>query len=226
MNEKPYSITIVHMGDSITFGQYIDPKLCWTSLVLERLRELYLNTPIDINSLNCGVSGDTTRMGLERYPADVQNANPDILTLQFGLNDCNCWETDRGLPRVSKAGFRANLVEMIVRARQFGAIRIILANNHTTLRENTMLSGERFEDANACYSEISYKVAIETNIDFCDIRKAFSTYTTDELKKLLRPYPDLLHLSANGNELYAETIWPFIEDAVEDVIQKKEMSGV
>jgi uroporphyrinogen decarboxylase len=30
-------LTLVHMGDSITFGQYVDPALRWTSLVEERL---------------------------------------------------------------------------------------------------------------------------------------------------------------------------------------------
>ena len=49
----------------------------------------------------------------------MQELEPDVMTLQFGLNDCNCWETDRGLPRVSEEAFRANLIEMIERARLF-----------------------------------------------------------------------------------------------------------
>jgi lysophospholipase L1-like esterase len=109
------SIVLAHMGDSITYGQYIDHKWRWTSLVEEWLHQMHLDTPVKVKSVNRGVSGETTRMGLERFPADVQDLNPDIMTLQYGLNDCNCWETDRGLPRVSKEAFRANLIEMITR---------------------------------------------------------------------------------------------------------------
>jgi lysophospholipase L1-like esterase len=214
------SIILAHMGDSITYGQYIDPKLRWTSLVAEWLHEMDLNAPVKVKSVNRGVSGETTRMGLERFPKDVQELNPDILTLQYGLNDCNCWETDRGLPRVSKEAFRANLIEMIIRARKFGAKQIILANNHKTLRDKVMLNGERYEDANAAYGEISREVAIQTNAKFCDIREAFDKRSIDELDGLLLPYPDQLHLSVEGNQLYAKTIWPYIRSAVEAVIKQ------
>ena len=115
---------------------------------------------------------------------------------------------------------------MITRARRAGAKSIILANKHRTLRDRVMLSGERYEDANAFYSDISRRVAFEVNVDFCDIRQAFAPFTRDELEELLLPYPDHLHLSAEGNKLYAETIWPFIADAVEDVYWSKEKSSV
>lgn len=218
---RPCVVNLVHMGDSITFGQYVETGLRWTSIIADRLTRIYLETPIHINSLNRGISGETTRMGLERFPADVQSANPDIMTLQFGLNDCNCWLSDRGLPRVSEEAFRANLIEMITRARRFGARKIILANNHPTLRHKVMISGERYEDANARYSEISREVAAATEVTFCDIRAAFAPYSAKELNDLLLPYPDHLHLSVEGNRIYAETIWPYIEDAVKAILEEK-----
>ena len=97
--------------------------------------------------LNRGVSGETTRQGLERFPNDLQQYRPDIVTLQFGLNDCNCWVSDGGLPRVSEAAYRANLREMIERARRFGARHIIMSTNHPTLRHKVLLSGESSKTA-------------------------------------------------------------------------------
>ena len=64
------------------------------------------------------------------------------MTLQFGLNASNCWDTDRGLPRVSEAAYEANLVEMIARARKFGARHIVLSTNHPTLRHRPLASGQ------------------------------------------------------------------------------------
>jgi lysophospholipase L1-like esterase len=182
-------IRVVHMGDSITEGQYIDPSVRWTSLIARRLAEVFGEDAFV--SLNRGISGETTRMGLERYPRDVQQAQPDLLTIQFGLNDCNCWDTDRGVPRVSEAAFTANLVEMIDRGRVFGARRIIIATNHRTLRRLVLPSGQVFEP-----------------------------FSDAELDKLLLPFPDHLHLSPEGNEVYAEAIWPAIESAVASLVSE------
>jgi lysophospholipase L1-like esterase len=210
---------VVHMGDSITEGQYIDPSVRWTSLIARRVAERFGEDRFV--SLNRGISGETTRMGLERYPRDVQQAEPDLLTIQFGLNDCNCWETDRGVPRVSEAAFVANLLEMINRGRVFGASHIILATNHCTLRRTVLPSGEVFEEANARYSELARQAAAEAGVVLCDIRRAFEPFSDEELDTLLLPYPDHLHLSPAGNEVYAEAIWPFIEHGMETILHAR-----
>ena len=81
---SPRAVTIVFMGDFITAGQYVDPELRWTSLVDNALVVDYLSTPVNFHILKRGVSGETTRQGLERFPADLQQYRPDIETLQFG----------------------------------------------------------------------------------------------------------------------------------------------
>jgi len=212
------SLTVVHMGDSITFGQYLDPSVRWTSLVEEQLRDSFPD--VDIRAFNRGISGETTRMGLERFPRDVQDLRPDVMTLQFGLNDCNCWQSDRGLPRVSPTAFRANLVEMIDRARVFGARMIILSTNHRTLRRDVLPSGEVYEDANARYSEIVCDVAAETAVALSDVRAAFAHFDDEELAEMLLPDPDLLHLSESGNRVYADAIWPHVERAIATALEQ------
>jgi acyl-CoA thioesterase-1 len=206
---------IVYMGDSITFGQYLEPSLRWTALLDRQLRERFSGRLFE--TYNRGISGETTRMGLERFPRDVQELEPDVMTLQFGLNDCNCWQTDRGLPRVSEAAYRANLIEMIARARRFGARRIVLSTNHRTLRLDEQRSGEVFEAANARYSAIVRDVALEEGVDLCDIRQAFEPFDDERLADLLLPVPDVLHLSEAGNRVYFDAIWPHIERAVDEI---------
>jgi lysophospholipase L1-like esterase len=213
------AVTIVHMGDSITYGQYVDSASRWTSLVGERLRGSF--PELRIKSVNRGISGETTRMGLERFPADVQESAPDVMTLQFGLNDCNCWETDRGLPRVSERAFTANLTEMVTRARHFGAREIVMQTNHRTLRRAPLPSGEVYEDANARYSELLREVAYETRSALCDIRPIFEPFDDAELEQMLVPAPDLLHLSEAGNAVYADAVYPFVRAAVERAVSAK-----
>ena len=209
--------TVVYMGDSITFGQYLDPSVRWTALIDQRLGERF--PEVELRSFNRGISGETTRMGLERFPRDVQELRPDVMTLQFGLNDCNCWETDEGLPRVSEAAFRANLIEMIQRARRFGARAIVLSTNHRTLRRDMLPSGDVYEDRNERYSEIIREVAEETGVGLCDIRTVFEPFDDEKLAATLLPEPDLLHLSEEGNAIYAEAIWPHVERAAASLLE-------
>lgn len=211
-------LTILFMGDSITEGQYVDSDLRWTNLVAERIRESLLPIDSDLHFFhNRGVSGETSRQGLERYPHDVQNVHPDIMTLQFGLNDCNCWDTDHGLPRVSEEAYRANLIEMIVRARHFGVKHIILSTNHRTLRHKTLTNGKTLEENRIRYNNIVRKIAVETGVTLCDIEKGFENLSEEELRKLLLPEPDVLHLSPEGHQFYGSLIYPYIVQAIEKV---------
>ena len=205
------------MGDSITEGQYVNPPHRWVDIVSNELVKSYLESSLSVVFVTRGVSGETTRQGLERFPADVQSHIPDLVTIQFGLNDCNCWATDFGLPRVSEAAYRANLVEMIGRCRQFGTERIILSNNHPTLRHKPLLNGRTLEDQRKTYNLIVADVARETDVQFCDIDAEFQGLSRRELEGELLPYPDWLHLSQSGHERYARKMLPYIASGLREI---------
>jgi lysophospholipase L1-like esterase len=214
INEIPH-VTIVFMGDSITEGQYVVPELRWTDLVAARVRREFESSDSDLHFFyNRGISGETTRQALERFPRDVQNTHPDVMTLQFGLNDCNRWDTDRGLARVSELAYRANLVEMIDRARRFGTRQIILSTNHRTLRNKILANSKTLEENRVIYNEIVREVARETEVTLCDIEKDFVHFTPEQLRENLLPEPDVLHLSPLGHEYYAGLIFPYVLRAI------------
>ena len=215
-------ITIVFMGDSITEGQYVHHSLRWTERVVRQVRA-QVSKEIDTDALhffNRGISGETTRQGLERFPRDVQVLVPSVMTLQFGLNDCNCWDSDRGLPRVSEAAYRANLLEMIDRARTFGAAHIILSTNHPTLRFHPLASKQTLEYRRAIYNNIVRDVAKESKVVLCDIDQAFCGLDKTELTSMLLGEPDVLHLSALGHEKYAAAIFLPISKSVFQLISE------
>ncbi|HEV2415043.1 MAG TPA: SGNH/GDSL hydrolase family protein [Candidatus Dormibacteraeota bacterium] len=205
-------IKTVCMGDSITVGQFIAPAVRWTTLIERSLAEEF--GPDAVFVLNHGLNGETTRGGLERFPAAVQSERPDILALQYGMNDCNCWVSDAGAHRVTIRAFKANLLEMIDRARLFGIREVILSTNPSSLRSTVMANGEVYEDANARYSEAVREVALEAEVTLCDIHAAFGNLSGQRLEELLLPSPDLLHLSEAGHLRYAELIYPKVAAAV------------
>lgn len=213
-------LTIVFFGDSITEGQYVHHSLRWAELVSNRIKAQFENRLDPERHFHYvhGVSGETTRQGLERYPRQVQQLCPDILTLQFGLNDCNCWDSDRGAPRVSPDAYRANLVEMIDRARRFGTRQIILSTNHPTLRSRTLVSGQTLEERRLMYNEIVREVARTCEVQLCDIAAAFAFASRDVLAGLLLPEPDVLHLSPAGHRVYTDAIFPLVSTAVEQIL--------
>ena len=208
-------LRVVFMGDSITAGQYVDAQYRWTNLLSDQLLREYWETEVILHFVCRGISGETTRQGLERFPMDVQAAAPDVMTLQFGLNDCNCWVTDRGMPRVSEAAYRANLVEMIHRARNFGAREIILVTNHVTLRDEALVTGESLNQRRQRYNEIMRDVVHETGVQLCDMERAFEwAVKSRALAGLLLPFPDLLHLSIEGHKVYANAVEPYLKRAI------------
>lgn len=212
---KHAELRCVFFGDSITAGQYVDPTLHWTALIAERMARAGLDEVV--YSIGA-VSGETTRMGLERFPAQVQSFRPHVLTIQFGLNDCNRWQTDDGLPRVSELAFEANLVEMVDRSRRFGAIHVLLLTTHPTLRTNVFDDGTTYETARRRYNEICRRVASQIGVELCDIEPAFEGMR-ERLPDLLLDAPDVLHLSPAGHEVYADLLEPPVRAALRSARQ-------
>lgn len=197
-------------GDSITAGQYVSPSLHWTTLLRERLSDLE-STHVLFSV--AAVSGETTRQGLERFPTEVQSVRPHVMTVQFGLNDCNRWQTDEGLSRVSELAFAANLLEIIGRARRFGTTQVILCTTHPTLRTTTFEDGATYEDCRRRYNEIVRRVAHDADVLLYDFEAAFAPLEP-RLAELLMEPPDVLHLSAAGHVVYADLLEPVLRDAL------------
>lgn len=175
---------IVCIGDSITAGQYLDTdERSWPKLLQH----------FDVE--DAGVSDDTTRLGLERFPRDVQRRNPDAVVIQFGTNDANRWLSDRGLPRVSERAYRANLVEMVERCRTFGAepflVTIIPTDKSPQLAEDV-----------GRYDQALRQVAIGTRTRLIDVRSAWEP-------GLLM---DGVHPTQEGHRLYAGVVQTVLDE--------------
>lgn len=148
---------IVAIGDSITFGDGLSTPEGnrWTD-------RLALATGDKV--INEGVNRDTTRLALERFPGAVQQPRPGVVLIQFGFNDCNFWETDCGLPRVSRKAFRANLHEMISRAEWFGCMPILLSTYPTN-------KGDRYEHNRVVYDWEIVDEAESSNVPLVNLEE-------------------------------------------------------
>ncbi|MCK5777530.1 MAG: SGNH/GDSL hydrolase family protein [Rhodospirillales bacterium] len=209
-------IRVCFFGDSICVGQHISIERTWVARTSYDLARLGEELGVSIVSENRSINGNTTRQALERMPFDVQSQGYTFLLVQFGLNDCNFWETDGGLPRVSSRAFEANLAEIISRGLQFGAKKIFLNTNHPTGRSGPMVSTspKTFQEMNEAYNEIIREVA-GANSEFVTLidieaacRKAIARAEIGANDIVLE---DLLHLSDVGHEHYHRLVSPVLQ---------------
>jgi acyl-CoA thioesterase I len=198
---------LIFFGDSICTGQYVSIHKGWVTQLSRSLSNE------DIMVLNSSVNGRTSRQALEDMPYHVQEQNPNYLVIQFGMNDCNYWESDKGVPRVSPKSFEANIIEIINRANAFGVEKIFLNTNHPTGLNKYILpyTDITYEDSNKHYNSIIRKVAETNNVILNDIEPEFLN-NKKPIKDLC--YTDLLHLSELGHKLYYDIINPVIRKEI------------
>lgn len=194
-NQKKLTI----FGDSIAVGQGVSLNRTWVYKIADFFEDIFVT--------NASQNGRTTRQALENMPYEIQNHAPDFLIVQFGLNDCNFWLTDRGLPRVSKTSFLFNLIEIFDRAKNFGTSHVFFLTNHPTNR-GTLENSVDYDESSWAYTETiktirelrSEAVIIDTwgAVDSWNKSKVNATFET-----LLK---DGLHLSTYGHDVYFESI--------------------
>ncbi len=81
-------VNIVYMGGSITAGaQASSPEKCWVSLVGENMQSMFAKEGRTINNYNVGIGGTGSDLGLMRLQADVIAKDPDMVFLEFAVND-------------------------------------------------------------------------------------------------------------------------------------------
>jgi lysophospholipase L1-like esterase len=218
------TIKVFFFGDSICFGQGVSIHKGWVTRISAHLNELSKNTGQDIIVVNASINGNTTRQALERMPYDIQSQQADILIVQFGMNDCNYWQTDQGHPRVSPKAFEANLEEIIARAFTFGVKKVILNTNHPTGRDQELMlhTTVTYQQSNERYNQIIRTIATQFNgrLKCNDVEAIFMRHTNNDRASLLRLLlPDLLHLSEEGHDLYFDTVYPSIRETVLEFIE-------
>ena len=77
---------IVYLGGSITEGQGVeDKRLCWQGLVQSELERTY--PECRFSAFNAGIGGTDSRFGAFRMEKDVLCRKPDLLFIEFAVND-------------------------------------------------------------------------------------------------------------------------------------------
>ncbi len=207
-------------GDSICFGQMITSHNTWASAFAKHLEELGTKREKFIIQ-NAGVNGNTTRQALERMYYDVTSHSPDYVLVQFGINDCNYWASDKGVARVSQKAFIANIEEIVEKALMAGSKHCFINTNHPINKGEFNYQSDNicktYDESNLEYNQLirgSFNSMRRNSfpVTLIDIEKSWNNYLKKfdniELSDLL--LKDGVHLSELGHNLYFNTITPKI----------------
>jgi lysophospholipase L1-like esterase len=91
---------------------------------------------IDATVINAGIGDTTTREAVTRLDRDVRRHHPDLVVVQFGINDS--WiDVDQGKtePRLTRAEYRANLTTIVHRLRRDGTRVVLMTPNPMRWRD-------------------------------------------------------------------------------------------
>ncbi|MEX2320388.1 MAG: arylesterase [Saccharospirillum sp.] len=106
--------TLLVMGDSLSAGYGMPLEATWVTLLEQQLDQGDTGYTV----INASISGETSRGGLERLPALLNQYEPGVVILELGAND--------GLRGFQIPHITRNLSEMIDMAQQSGATVILL----------------------------------------------------------------------------------------------------
>jgi lysophospholipase L1-like esterase len=217
---------IVCFGDSVTQGvPHVAPADTFVSL-LERRLEVRYSPGIEICASNAGVGGENTHEGLARLQPDVLDHNPDVVVVEFGLNDIR-YEPEK---RIGEKQFAANLRQIHGALTDAGAAVIFMTPNPIVDLYHVYSQGTHYYDQwggcnglNAIYAGIIRAVAAELYAPVADIYQVFvqeavkaefrgETFDYTDLSSLSRYISsrDGVHPTAAGHELIAAELYRLI----------------
>jgi len=185
--ESGADATIVCFGDSITAGYAV--RRGFPSFWLESLRQRFPDSKIEM--INSGISGDTSQDGLGRLDWAVLSYEPDLVTINFGINDC--------VLGLSREEFEMNLVEMVRRIRAGPDSEILLLSSQP-------LESPPYDQRVLDYYQTVERVAKEMNVGFVDVYGAWMKRVRAGMPLDSLILPGLDHPNEAGYRIIAEEL--------------------
>jgi lysophospholipase L1-like esterase len=213
VNRKIQGAKVVCFGDSITLGYGVPATQTWVNQLTARF---------NLDTVNAGVSGNTSSQGLARIQNDVLAIRPDFVIINFGMNDHVMTALDT--PTVSKTTFRTNLMTTIDRVRTNNAIPILVTVNYIIEGDASQYYYNRHPAnyyANVggaqawldSYIQIVRDVAAQKSVDLVDVRAGCNSHDRyDFLRSLTNAAndDDGVHPYLTGSNVYQQLIGDYL----------------
>ncbi|MEW4527046.1 SGNH/GDSL hydrolase family protein [Maioricimonas sp. JC845] len=216
-------LTIVSFGDSTTAPR---GKL---TVYSDRLARELPSPTRKVHVVNAGIGGNNTDMARRRFEKDVLAHQPDVVIIQFGINDAavDVWKTPPVTqPRVSVDRYRENLLHFISTLKKQNA-RVILMTPNPLLWTPSLKqrygrppydpgSDAGFNLLLRDYAAAVREIAKQQDVPLVDIDRAFHEYDRQPGQSLADLLSDGMHPNEQGQRLVADLLIRELQKASDD----------
>lgn len=215
--EAADAVKIVAFGDSTTAPRMVEGKpltiyanLLATNAVL-RARGVIV--------INAGVPGNTTRDARARFDRDVLKRHPDMVIIQFGINDAwiQVWTNPPATQlRVSLKDYTTNLSYFVAELKERDVAVILMTPNPLRWTDKLKLRFGRAPYAVdkpdgmdvflRSYAQATREVAKDTGTPLIDVMAVFEAYGTKQNHSIDDLLLDGIHPNEKGHRLIADLL--------------------
>lgn len=193
-------ITVAYLGGSITYGMTVapnEPEKCWAYRSTEWLREQFPDATV--NYINAGMSGTPSILGNARLERDVLAYDPDIVFVEFAVNDGNSSEY--------QVAYDSLVRTLLTQDNDIAVVLLftVIESGHTC-QEYMSKVGEQY----------GLPMISEPNslgVEFADGRMAWTDYSDDQSHPNEAGHKIVTDFVTN----YYENVIPYIAENVGDV---------
>lgn len=206
-------LTLVTFGDSTTAAR--GPLKVYTGLLAEQLPQHGMR----VRTINAGVGGHHTNAARARFEKDVLNHDPQIVVIQFGINDAavDVWKTPPAqTARVDLKTYSANLHHFVTVLKK-REVRVILMTPNPLrwtdkLRKMYGKSPYQPNDADGFnvllskYASAVRQIARTEGVELIDVYDLFERSERDGTATVEDLLLDGMHPNARGHRLIADRL--------------------
>lgn len=221
----PIAIKIVAFGDSTT------ARRGSLKTYSDQLRDLFADSEETVEIINAGVGGNHTDLAMKRFDRDVLQHDPDVVIIQFGINDAaiDVWKNPPATkPRVSLDRYSKNLSDFIkqLRARKTRHVVLMTPNPLTWTERLKQLYGKhpyKPDDANGfnvvleTYADEVRRVAAKHKVPLIDVDLAFKQYAEQPSQSIDDLLLDGMHPNEQGHKLISNLLFSELKEQIEQL---------
>lgn len=210
---------IVLFGDSTTALRPAEVETVYGQHLQERLAAAGLAHTV----INRGVPANNTNDAMARFETDVLALNPELVVIQFGLNDAavDVWRDPPATgPRVSRERYSANLRHFVSELKVRGTAVVLMTPNRMYWSPLLLerynrppYDGADPESFNSlhldAYAETVRVVAAQHDVPLIDINRAYREAPDPGVFLLKRC---MQHPNDTGHKLVADLLTPVVID--------------
>jgi lysophospholipase L1-like esterase len=185
----------------------------------DRLAEALRRQRVAVDVINAGVPGSTTEHARKRFQRDVLAKDPDVVIIQFGINDSaiDVWRKPSAKgPRVAKGRYEENLRHFVRTLKARGVAVILMTPNPLCWTAKTkQLYGkppydpddaDGFEGVLPTYRAAMREIAEQEGVTLVDVYAAFVAYAKKEGRSVDDLLLDGMHPNNEGHRIVAELL--------------------